>query len=73
LRNLSGHVTAVADIPVKRKIEKNREKILHHESLLQKNPFVKPVPSSTLKMCKKRKKDILKAKTEPQNTPNVCT
>lgn len=43
------------DIPVKRKIEKHRLKVLYHESLLQGNPFVQPVPSSILKKCKKKK------------------
>ncbi|GJM94566.1 hypothetical protein PR202_ga11223 [Eleusine coracana subsp. coracana] len=34
------------DIPVKRKIEKKRERVLYHESVLKRNPFVQPVPSS---------------------------
>ncbi|XP_038983930.1 ribosome biogenesis protein NOP53-like [Phoenix dactylifera] len=36
-------------------------------SLLQSNPFVQPVPSSTLKKSKKKKKEILKENTETQN------
>lgn len=60
------------DIPVKRKIEKKREKVLHYESLLQRNPFVQPVPSSTLKKSKKKRKEILKEKTETQNASKVC-
>lgn len=73
-RNLFELVSAVADIPVKRKIEKNRERVLHHESLLQKNVFVKPVPSSILKKRKKKKEKIVpKPTNEPQNTPNVCS
>ncbi|KAL6607853.1 hypothetical protein ACP70R_040916 [Stipagrostis hirtigluma subsp. patula] len=48
---------AAKDIPVKRKIEKNREKVLYHESLLKRNPFVQPVPSSVVS-----KKDKKKAK-----------
>ncbi|ONK78573.1 uncharacterized protein A4U43_C02F20240 [Asparagus officinalis] len=62
--------TVVSDIPVKRKIEKRREKILHHERVLEKNAYVKPVPSSTLKKCKKKKKDFAKSKSETQNTSN---
>ncbi|CAA3004631.1 Hypothetical predicted protein, partial [Olea europaea subsp. europaea] len=34
------------DLSVKRKIEKSREKVLRCDSLLQRNPFVQPVPSS---------------------------
>lgn len=48
------YVDKSTDIPVKRKIEKHRNKVLHHESILQRNPFVKHVPSSTLKKSKKR-------------------
>ncbi|KAK8916266.1 hypothetical protein KSP39_PZI022765 [Platanthera zijinensis] len=47
------YVDKSTDIPVKRKIEKHRNKVLHHESILQRNPFVQPVPSSTLKKSKK--------------------
>ncbi|KAJ6853949.1 uncharacterized protein M6B38_100285 [Iris pallida] len=58
------------DIPVKRKIEKHRERVLHHESLLQRNAFVQPVPSSILKKCKKskNKKDMQKSKAESSKT-----
>ncbi|KAL1568670.1 ribosome biogenesis protein NOP53 [Salvia divinorum] len=35
------------DLSVKRKIEKNREKVLRCNSLLQRNPFIKAIPSST--------------------------
>ncbi|KAL0413664.1 UNVERIFIED_CONTAM: Ribosome biogenesis protein NOP53 [Sesamum radiatum] len=44
------------DLSVKRKIEKSREKVLHCDSVLQRNPFVKPIPSSIQKK-KKSKKD----------------
>ncbi|GAB4827669.1 hypothetical protein Ancab_034554 [Ancistrocladus abbreviatus] len=44
------------DVQVKRKIEKHRDKLLRHVSILQKNPFVQAVPSSTLKKPKKTKK-----------------
>ncbi|KAM1406861.1 hypothetical protein ACFXTH_001488 [Malus domestica] len=46
------------DLSVKRKIEKHRQKVLHVESMLQKNPFVQPVPSSTLKKSKKAHKKV---------------
>lgn len=49
------YVDKSTDVPVKRKIEKHRLKVLRHESLLQRNPFVQPVPSSILKKCKERK------------------
>ncbi|XP_039117888.1 ribosome biogenesis protein NOP53-like [Dioscorea cayenensis subsp. rotundata] len=45
------------DLPPKRKIEKKREKVLNYELILQKNEFVQPVPSSTLKKSSKRKKE----------------
>ncbi|KAL8162648.1 hypothetical protein V2J09_014137 [Rumex salicifolius] len=45
------------DVDVKRKIEKTREKVLRYESVLQKNPFVQAVPSSTLKKKKKSNKE----------------
>ncbi|KAM1269357.1 hypothetical protein PS1_001518 [Malus domestica] len=46
------------DLSVKRKIEKHRQKVLHVESMLQKNPFLQPVPSSTLKKSKKAHKKV---------------
>ncbi|KAG6518968.1 hypothetical protein ZIOFF_022454 [Zingiber officinale] len=46
------------EIPAKRKIEKHREKVLHYESLLQKNPFVQAVPSSSSKKSKRKKKQV---------------
>ncbi|KAL9230239.1 hypothetical protein vseg_005618 [Gypsophila vaccaria] len=45
-----------SDVPVRRRIEKHREKVLRFESILQPNPFVKPVPSSKLRKVKKNKK-----------------
>ncbi|XP_042459528.1 transport inhibitor response 1-like protein Os05g0150500 [Zingiber officinale] len=44
---------------VKRKIEKHVEKVLHHESSLQKNPFVQAVPSSSSKKSKRKKKQVM--------------
>ncbi|KNA13427.1 hypothetical protein SOVF_117090 [Spinacia oleracea] len=46
------------DVPVRRKIEKKREKVLRFESVLQRNPFVKAVPSSILKKLKKKDKTV---------------
>jgi hypothetical protein len=43
------------DVPVKRKIEKNREKVLYHESVLKRNPYVQPVPSSLVSKKDKKK------------------
>ncbi|KAK4424897.1 Ribosome biogenesis protein NOP53 [Sesamum alatum] len=43
------------DLSVKRKIEKSREKVLRCDSLLQRNPFVKPIPSSVQKKKKSKK------------------
>ncbi|XP_050385877.1 ribosome biogenesis protein NOP53 [Argentina anserina] len=54
-------VDSSKDLSVKRKIEKHREKVLHMDSMLQKNPFVKAVPSSTLKKSKKKRKQIANA------------
>ncbi|KAF9603521.1 hypothetical protein IFM89_036794, partial [Coptis chinensis] len=47
------------DFSVKRKIDKNRDKILHCDRSLQKNPFVVPVPSSILKKSKKAPKVVV--------------
>ncbi|CAN0878271.1 Ribosome biogenesis protein NOP53, partial [Linum grandiflorum] len=51
------------DLTVRRKIEKHREKVLHCDSVLQRNPFVKAVPSSKENKPingkkKKQKKDV---------------
>ncbi|KAL0349377.1 UNVERIFIED_CONTAM: Ribosome biogenesis protein NOP53 [Sesamum angustifolium] len=43
------------DLSVKRKIERSREKVLRCDSLLQRNPFVKPIPSSIQKKKKSKK------------------
>ncbi|CAI0415581.1 unnamed protein product [Linum tenue] len=56
------------DLSVKRKIEKHREKVLHCDSVLQRNPFVKAIPSSNDKKKssmknKKNKKDSTEAST----------
>nr|XP_043631954.1 ribosome biogenesis protein NOP53 [Erigeron canadensis] len=46
------------DLSVKRKIDKHREKVLRVDSILQKNTFVKPIPSSTQKKIKKTLKKV---------------
>lgn len=51
-----------ADLSVKRKIEKHREKVLRCDSLLQKNPFVQPVSTSIPKKFKKKTKGVQKDK-----------
>ncbi|KAL8192865.1 hypothetical protein R6Q57_027313 [Mikania cordata] len=56
------------DLSAKRKIEKCREKILRVDSILQKNSFVQPVPSSTMKKSNKKQKELQKAAT----TSQVC-
>lgn len=43
------------DLSAKRKIEKSREKVLRCDSVLQRNPFVKPIPSSIQKKKKSKK------------------
>ncbi|KAK7276451.1 hypothetical protein RIF29_17590 [Crotalaria pallida] len=55
------------DLAVKKKIEKHRQKVLHCDSLLQKNQFVLPVPSSTLKKSTKNRKAVSKIKDANQN------
>ncbi|KAF7844273.1 ribosome biogenesis protein NOP53-like [Senna tora] len=62
---------ALSDLSVKRKIEKKREKVLHCDSLLQKNQFVIPVPSSTLKKSTKNRKEIPNAKEATQDDLKV--
>ncbi|XP_047975839.1 ribosome biogenesis protein NOP53 [Salvia hispanica] len=44
------------DLSVKRKIEKNREKVLRCDSVLQRNPFIKAIPSSTQNKQKSKRK-----------------
>ncbi|KAK9126785.1 hypothetical protein Scep_015631 [Stephania cephalantha] len=56
-----------SDFSVKRKIEKQREKTLHCDRVLQRNSFVQAVPSSKLKKSKKRKKNISKVESESKD------
>ncbi|KAL6498624.1 hypothetical protein OROGR_028171 [Orobanche gracilis] len=58
-------VDKTRDLSVKRKIEKSREKVLRCDSLLQRNPFVQPVPSSIQK--KKNPKKTVKAVQAAKN------
>ncbi|KAK9154074.1 hypothetical protein Sjap_001554 [Stephania japonica] len=56
-----------SDFSVKRKIEKQREKTLHCDRVLQRNSFVQPVPSSKAKKSKKRKKTVPKVESESKD------
>ncbi|KAF6157475.1 hypothetical protein GIB67_004413 [Kingdonia uniflora] len=58
-----------ADLSVKRKIEKHREKVLRCDSVLQRSPFVPAIPSSKLKKPKKKNKDVSKIEVENQDAP----
>ncbi|RAL54928.1 unnamed protein product [Cuscuta campestris] len=60
------YVDKSGDIPARKKIEKKRDKMLHYESLLQKNVFVKPVPSSCTKKSKMKSKGAKKADDSAQ-------
>ncbi|KAF8009841.1 hypothetical protein BT93_J0738 [Corymbia citriodora subsp. variegata] len=46
------------DLLVKRKIEKQREKVLRTDSVLQKNPFVQAVPSTVSKKSRRKRKVV---------------
>ncbi|XP_027110666.1 ribosome biogenesis protein NOP53-like isoform X2 [Coffea arabica] len=61
------YVDKSRDLSVKRKIEKHREKVLHSDSLLQRNPFVQTIPSSKQKKSKKKNKEIQTAKAAAQD------
>jgi nucleolar protein 53 len=52
------YVDKSSDLSVKRKIEKQREKVIRWDSVLEKNAFVKPVPSSVVKKPKKKLKEV---------------
>ncbi|CAN8317570.1 unnamed protein product [Cochlearia groenlandica] len=60
------HVEKSHDIPVKRKIEKHREKVLRCDSVLKKNPFVQIVSSSKPKSKKSKKTIVTKGETSKQ-------
>ncbi|WZZ55687.1 hypothetical protein YC2023_055794 [Brassica napus] len=61
------------NLPVKRKIEKSREKVLRCDSVLKKNPFVQVVSSSKpkSKISKKKKTNAVESKTPKQAQNNV--
>ncbi|CAH8376194.1 unnamed protein product [Eruca vesicaria subsp. sativa] len=61
------------DIPVRRKIEKNREKVLRCDSVLKKNPFVEVVSSSKpkSKISKKKKANVVESKTFKKSQKSV--
>ncbi|KAF8085709.1 hypothetical protein N665_0650s0022 [Sinapis alba] len=60
------------DLPVKRKIEKNREKVLRCDSVLQKNPFVQVVSSSKPKSkITKKKTNAVESKKLKQSQNSV--
>ena len=56
-----------SDAPVKRKIEKHREKVLRYESILQRNPFVQPLPTSIHKKSNKKKEKVNNAQAPSQD------
>jgi len=68
---LFNDVLKLLDLAVKRKIEKHREKVLRCDSLLQKNQFVMPVPSSILKKCSKNRKTVSNVKEVNQDGNKV--
>ncbi|PIN11072.1 Cellular protein [Handroanthus impetiginosus] len=61
------------DLSVKRKIEKSRAKVLRCDSLLQRNPFVKPIPSSIQKnkTSKKNGKAVQTAKDKDAEPDSI--
>ncbi|KAF8104687.1 hypothetical protein N665_0170s0060 [Sinapis alba] len=68
------HVDKSHDVPVKRKIEKHREKVLRCDSVLKKNPFVQVVSSSSKpksKISKKKKTNVVESKSLKQAQKNV--
>ncbi|CAH8265437.1 unnamed protein product [Arabidopsis lyrata] len=65
------HVDKSHDLPVKRKIEKHRERVLRVDSILKKNPFVQLVPSSKPKLKKSKKTIVIEDKAPKQVQKNV--
>ncbi|KAG9447129.1 hypothetical protein H6P81_013257 [Aristolochia fimbriata] len=63
------YVDKTRDFSIKRKIEKHRDKVLRCDSVLQRNPFVQPVPFTTVKKCKKKQKQVKKVISETEDTP----
>lgn len=58
-----------SDLSVKRKIEKHREKVLRSDSVLQRNAFVQPVPSSTKKKSNTKRKESQIPKEHSEDGP----
>ncbi|RVX03033.1 Ribosome biogenesis protein NOP53 [Vitis vinifera] len=58
-----------SDLSVKRKIEKHREKVLRSDSVLQRNAFVQPVPSSTKKKSNTKRKESQIPKEPAEDGP----
>ena len=58
---------------MRRTIEKHREQVLRCDSVLQKNPFVNAVPSSSLKKGKKKKNKVLDATVDVANKVSLFT
>ncbi|AEC09827.1 unnamed protein product [Arabidopsis thaliana] len=65
------HVDKSHDLPVKRKIEKHRERVLRVDSILKKNPFVQLVPSSKPKLKKSKKTIVIEDKAPKQVQKSV--
>lgn len=61
-------ILLLLDLSAKRKIEKHREKVLRCDSVLQRNSFVQPVPSSK---SKKKVKEVKVAKDAKQDAAKV--
>ena len=61
----------ISDLSVKRKIEKHREKVLRSDSVLQRNAFVQPVPSSTKKKSNTKRKESQIPKEPAEDGPEV--
>lgn len=57
---------------MKRKIEKNRAKVLRSESALNKNPFVQAVSASIPQKFNKKHKKIAKAEDVIGDGEKVC-
>lgn len=56
---------------MKRKIEKHRGKVLHSDSVLQRNAFVQPVPSSTKKKSNRKRKEGHSSKVPAEDGPKA--
>ncbi|KFK29815.1 hypothetical protein AALP_AA7G182500 [Arabis alpina] len=66
------HVEKSHDLPVKRKIEKHRERVLRCDSVLKKNPFVQIVSSSKPKSKKSKKTIVVEKERRKQAQKNVA-